>query len=183
MNAYVCWVKSYTEVSSRDYLAATDTHVRLLFGSWFRNPPKGTETRGKSFWSKLYLKLGMHLSQGQKQSRDNKNQEHYPTMEGWWTPLWPPTQCTCIPSSLCYVQSELRASALCWRPERRPPSFRSRVALFSFLTPTLFLSFVRSFPNSKWKRFFLATFSPCLGRLSHLYYRNSSKNSSLQFRK
>ena len=45
MSAFVCSVKSYLEVSSGDYLVARDKRVSLLFGSWFRNPPKRTETR------------------------------------------------------------------------------------------------------------------------------------------
>ena len=36
-----------------------------------------------------------------------KNSKHYPAMEWWCPPLWPPTQYTCISSSLRCVQSEL----------------------------------------------------------------------------
>ena len=38
---------SNLEVSSRDNLVTSDKRIRLLFGSWFRNPQKGTKTRGK----------------------------------------------------------------------------------------------------------------------------------------
>ena len=40
MNRFVCNVKSYSEVSSRDYFVASDKGIHLLFGSGFRNPPK-----------------------------------------------------------------------------------------------------------------------------------------------
>ena len=40
MNLFVCSVKSHLEVSSRDYLVASDERVRLLFVSWIRNPKK-----------------------------------------------------------------------------------------------------------------------------------------------
>ena len=41
INAFVCSsMKSYSVVGSRDCLVASDKHNHLLFGSWFRNPPK-----------------------------------------------------------------------------------------------------------------------------------------------
>ena len=61
MNAFVCSVKSYSEVSSRDYFIASDKRVRLLLESWFRNPQKRTETKGKSCCKKLHFKLGLDL--------------------------------------------------------------------------------------------------------------------------
>ena len=36
MNVFICSVKSYSEVSSRDHLVTSDKQVRLLYGSWFR---------------------------------------------------------------------------------------------------------------------------------------------------
>ena len=50
------------------------------FETWFRNPPTRTETREKAP-EKLHFKLGMDLSRGQKQGRDEVTQEHYPTTE------------------------------------------------------------------------------------------------------
>ena len=47
MNAFVCSVKSYSEVGRRNYLVASDKRVRLLFGNWFRNPPKEHKLGGK----------------------------------------------------------------------------------------------------------------------------------------
>ena len=47
-------------------------------------------------------------------------------------------------------------SALRWRPERRPPSVRSRVVFLSFLISTLFLSFYRSIPT--WNEVLLKLF-------------------------
>ena len=49
INAFICSVKSYSEVGNRGYLVASDKRDCLLFGIWFRNPQKGTETRGKKF--------------------------------------------------------------------------------------------------------------------------------------
>ena len=60
----------------------------------------------KSFWKKLHIKLRLDLWKGQQQGRDEKTQEHYPSMERWCPPLWPPMQCTCIPISLCTQQGE-----------------------------------------------------------------------------
>ena len=62
MNAFVCSVKSYLEVSSRDDFVASDKRVCLLFGSWFRNPPRKNRNYGKKFLKKnLHFKLGLDL--------------------------------------------------------------------------------------------------------------------------
>ena len=45
----------FMEVSSRDYLIASDTRVHLLFGSWPRNPPKEQKV-GKELSAKHHLK-------------------------------------------------------------------------------------------------------------------------------
>ena len=37
----------YSEVWSRDYLVASDKCIHLLFGSWFRSPPKEEKLGGK----------------------------------------------------------------------------------------------------------------------------------------
>ena len=55
MNAFICSVKSYSQVSSRDYLVASDKHFRLLFGRWFRTPPPQKKNRkwgGEKFLKK-----------------------------------------------------------------------------------------------------------------------------------
>ena len=57
MNAFVYTVKSCLEVSSRDCLIASDKRFRLLFRSWFRNPQKRTETRGKKFLKKTSFQV------------------------------------------------------------------------------------------------------------------------------
>ena len=56
MNAVVCSVKSYSEVSSRDYLIVGNKHICLRFESWFKK--KNTETKGKSF-EKPHFKLSL----------------------------------------------------------------------------------------------------------------------------
>ena len=45
IDVLVCSVKSYLEVSSRDYLGARDQRVCLLFGSWFRTPTPRKKNR------------------------------------------------------------------------------------------------------------------------------------------
>ena len=47
MSANVYSVKSFSEVSSRDGLVASDKQFCLLFGSWFRNPLKKEQKLGE----------------------------------------------------------------------------------------------------------------------------------------
>ena len=47
INTVICSVKSYLEVSSRDFLIVSDVFVFYLEVGL--KPPKRTETRGKSF--------------------------------------------------------------------------------------------------------------------------------------
>ena len=63
-------------------------------------------TREKKFSEKTSFQVRARPVKGQKQGRDEKTQEHYHTIELWWPSLWPPTQCTCIPSSLCMQLGE-----------------------------------------------------------------------------
>ena len=60
INTFVCCVILCLEVSSRGYLVASDDVLvcsvisysevkQVAFENWLRNPPKRTETRGKSF--------------------------------------------------------------------------------------------------------------------------------------
>ena len=98
----------------------------------------------------------MELKKVQKQDRVRKPQEPYPTSERCRPPLWPPTQCTCIPSSLCCSHTTKwtrDASALRWRPERGPASFRSGVGFLRLSNPVLFLYFFQLHPYSKWSFF------------------------------
>ena len=72
INAFVCHVIPYSVVK------------RVVFESWFRNSPKRTETRGKSFW-KTSFRVGMEMKKVQKQGRDEKASRtllHYGTMSG-----------------------------------------------------------------------------------------------------
>ena len=94
----------------------------------------------------------MELKKVHKQDRVRTPQEPYPTTERCRPPLWPPTQCTCIPSSLCYSHATKRtrdASALRWRPERGPASFRSGVGFLRRSNPVLFVYFFQLHPYSK----------------------------------
>ena len=71
---FICCVKSYSEVGSKDYLIASDKRVCLLFGSWLGNPLERTETRGKNFWRKSLFQVragpvkGTETRQGWKNS-------------------------------------------------------------------------------------------------------------------
>ena len=123
---------SYFEVSCKHYLVASNKRVSLLFGSWFRNPPKKEQELGKRFLKNLFQVRNGPIKRTEK-CTDEKTPEHYPTMKWWWPPLWPSTQC---------IKWTRDASALYWRPERRPPAFLSRVVFLSFLIPALFLSFL-----------------------------------------
>ena len=97
----------------------------------------------------------MELKKVHKQDRVRKPQEPYPTTERCRRPLWPPTQCTCIPSSLCCVSNKWTrdASALRWRPERGPASFRSGVGFLRLSNPVLSVYFSQLHPYSKWSFF------------------------------
>ena len=66
-------------------------------------PEKITETKGKKILKKSSFQVRNGPEKGWKLGRDEKTQP----------PLWPPTQCTCISSSLCFVQSELRMQVHC----------------------------------------------------------------------
>ena len=52
-NAFVCSVIPYSEVTSNDYLIASDKCIHHLFGSWFRNPPPKEQKIGKKFLQNL----------------------------------------------------------------------------------------------------------------------------------
>ena len=107
----------------------------------------------------------MELKKVHKQEWVRKPQEPYPTTERCRPPLWPPTQCTCIPSSLCYSHATKRtrdASALRWRPERGPASLRSGVGFFRLSNPVLFVYFF-SAPSLLENQVFQKLFPPSGG--------------------
>ena len=117
-NAFVCSVMSCSEVSSRGCLVASDQHVRLQYDIEFggetscilkvglENPPKKKRNYQEKVSEKTSFRVGIELKKVQKQDRVRKPQEPYPTTEQCRPPLWPPTQCTCIPSSLCYSHNK-----------------------------------------------------------------------------
>ena len=90
----------YSEVCSRDYLVTSGKRVRLLFGSWFRTPQKGQKL-GEKACEKNSFQVRNGPVERTEQGREEKTQEHNPTMEWWRPPHWPPTQCISIPSSPC----------------------------------------------------------------------------------
>ena len=129
----------------------------LYFESWFRNPPKKEQKLGgKSFWKNfIWSRDGAEKKYTNKTGLESlKNPT--PLRNDAGPPLWPPTQCTCIPSSLCcvWVTKWTRdASALHWRPERGPASFRSGVGFLRLSNPVLFVYFFQLHPYSKWSFF------------------------------
>ena len=52
--------------------------IRLLFGRWFRKTPKRMETEEREFNLTSYH-LRIELIKGQKQGRDERTQQEYPT--------------------------------------------------------------------------------------------------------
>ena len=81
-------------------------------------PKKEQKPKGKGFWKKSSLQVRARPVKRAKQGRDEKTQELNPTTKWWHPPLWPPTQCTCIPSSLCLL-SELGMQVHCVGDQRR----------------------------------------------------------------
>ena len=104
ISMFVCSVISYLEVSCRTIsLLVINTFVCSVILRWNElylkvglETPKRNRNWGKSFCRTSFL-VGMDLYKVQKQGRDEKTREHYPsTMEAWRPPLWPPMQVHCI---------------------------------------------------------------------------------------
>ena len=68
---------------------------------WHKSTPRHILQLGGKVSEKTSFGVGMELKKVHKQDRVRKPQEPYHTSERCRPPLWPPTQCTCIPSSLC----------------------------------------------------------------------------------
>ena len=62
-----------------------------------------TLCRGESF--RKNFKQGWTCKKDRNKTGISKTLQHYPTMECWMPPLRHPMQCTCIPSSLCYLHN------------------------------------------------------------------------------
>ena len=73
--------------------------------------------RGKNLLLAVNSKRFLHTAIGAFWVRDGavkstetrqgwETQEHHPTTEQCQPPLWPPTQCTCIPGLLCYLHNK-----------------------------------------------------------------------------
>ena len=124
---------------------------------------KRTETKGKNSWKNLiWSRDGAEKSVETRRGLESlRNPTH--TTERCRPPLWPPTQCTCIPSLLrCVCNKWTRdASTLRWRPERGPASFRSVFLRLS--NPRLVSILFQLHPYSKWS--FSETFSSLLSLL------------------
>ena len=119
-----------------------------------------------------------------------KPQEPYLTTEWWRPPHWPPMQCTCIPSSLCYLQNKVNYMQICkcivlearkgagnipwWG--RVLEVFSSHLISVLFSAPSLLeMKFFRNyFPN------FLLFFGGVLNRLSNTTRFTSEYDITLQ---
>ena len=79
----------------------------------------------------------------------------YHTTEWWQLPLWRPTQCTWISSSLCFMKSEPGMQVHCIGGQRggRHHSIVQLVVFSSFLSLPCFCPFYRSIPSMKWSFF------------------------------
>ena len=78
MNVFICSVKSYSEVSSRNYLVASDIRVRLVFGIWFRNPQKDQklgERVAKKSW--FHVRAGPVKRTKTRQEWENSRAQPY----------------------------------------------------------------------------------------------------------
>ena len=60
MNVFVCCVKLYLEVGSRDYLVTSDDALVFYLEIGLETPPQRTETREKCS-SKIHFELGLDL--------------------------------------------------------------------------------------------------------------------------
>ena len=83
----------------------------LLHDNWAVVLNSTVYTRG-GFWINLIEGMDGPVKV-QKQGMDEKTLQHYLAMEQWWPPLWPPMQCTCIPSSVCYSHNKESFSHSC----------------------------------------------------------------------
>ena len=117
------------------------------------------KTRGIKFLKKNSFQVRAGPVKGTETRQGSETQEHNPTTEWWHVPLWPPKQCTCMPSSLCCVQSKLGMQVHCVGGQRWG-SHHSLVGLCSRVFSSLpcFCLFYRSSPNLKSS--FFRNFSP-----------------------
>lgn len=74
---------------------------------------------GGKFSRNFSFRVGMNLKKVQKQGRDEKTLKPYPTTERCRPPLWPPMECTCILSSLCYLHNKANQGCKCIALEAR----------------------------------------------------------------
>ena len=99
---------------------------------------------------KTSIGVGMELKKVHKQDRVSKPQEPYPTTERC-RPL-SGLQRNALASLVHFVTHTTKrtrdASALRWRPERGPASFRSGVGFLRLSNPVLFVYFFQLHPYS-----------------------------------
>ena len=117
INLFVCSAISYSEVSSRGYLDASDKSICLycdtVFGremgcTWklVQKTPKQTKNwggRGK-FLKKTSFQVGMDLIKYRNNREWGNLKYPIPLRNNDGPPPCPSTECTCIPSSLCCIK-------------------------------------------------------------------------------
>ena len=154
MNAYICSVKSRSEVSSRNCLVASNKLCCLLYRNWFRNPSK-TETRGKKFLKKNSISSRNGPMKRTETRQRWKNSRTPPTTEWWQSLVWSPTRnertqedypTSAAHFCICTVVF-LRSLIPGWRLERRPPSCCSRWCSWVFSSLPCFCPFYTSIPT------------------------------------
>ena len=80
MNTFDCSVKSYSEVSSKNYIFSLATNAFVFYLEvGLETPKKNWKLREKLPEKKISFQVGMDLYKGQRQGRDEKTQEHYYT--------------------------------------------------------------------------------------------------------
>ena len=96
---------------------------------------------------KSSFQVGMVLQKVRNLGKDVKNSTKLPHYEMLAAYSLSSLQCNALAFLVHFVTYTTKwtrdASALRWRPERRLPSFRSRVVFLYFLIPALFLSFLQ----------------------------------------
>ena len=122
-------------------------------------PQKRTETRGKKFLKKTSFQVRAGPVKRTETRQGWENSRTLPTTEWCRPPLWPPTQCTCIPSSLCCVQSELGMQVHCVGGQRGGRHHSVVGSVIEFSHPCL-VSVLFTGPSLTWNEVFSETFFP-----------------------
>ena len=128
--------------------------------------------RGRGSFCKNFLSSRDESVKRTETGQGWENSRTLPPTEQWLPPLWPPTQCTCIPISLCCVQSELQMQVHCFRGQTggRHRSVVGSVVEFSHLYLVSVLLLVH--PYLKWIFYVHVNFSPSFCLFLRCFWTN-----------